>query len=217
MQLSPEAFDNFLGANGVIGKDYLWYPSDACPNTDPHSGAHVPGCPACAGKGRIYQPSVPGVAALSGVKTQRDWQQFGVFERGDVVVTIAEDSPLYAISQYDRVTDMNETNAFSLVLTRGAGVRERILGTVLEIDKVFWLAMDKKSIVQGAVPTLDAYGAPTWGDPTTAPPAGTQYTIRGLKNLDYFCFGPYPQKRNMNQGSRLPIKIVLRDWDLFNR
>jgi hypothetical protein len=31
------------------------------------------------------------------------------------------------------------------------------------------------------------------------------------------CFGNFPSNRNMNQGARLPRKVVLRDSDLFQR
>ncbi|RKP44673.1 hypothetical protein [Pararobbsia silviterrae] len=216
MQLNPDDFNNFLGGNGVIGQDYAWYSSNACPCVDPNSGQPDPACPVCDGQGRIYAAPVPGVAALSGAKTQRDWAQFGLYEKGDVVVTVAEDSPMYVIGQYDRVTALNETNRFSVPLRRGATI-ERLLGSIVSLSRVFWLAGTPATIVDGDLPTVNADGTLTWAAGANAPPEGVQYSVTGLRHIDYFCFGNYPQNRRMNQGSRLPIKVVLRDWDLFNR
>jgi hypothetical protein len=217
MQFSPQAFNNFLGSNGSIGQNYRWFKSDACPCISKASGASNPACPLCHGKGRQYSAGVDGVAGMSGAKTQREWAQFGVWERGDIVVTIPENSPLYDLGQYDRVTALNSTLRFSEVLRRGSGMKERLTFAVEAITRVFWLTPDGAGVVEGAVPTVAADGSLSWPDGATLPPSGAAYTVTGTKYLDYFCFGDFPSNRNMNQGSRLPRKVILRDFDLFSR
>ena len=212
MQLSPAAFNAHLAA---IGQQYAWRKSYACPCIDPHSGAAKPSCPLCAGRGRKWDAPVDGVAGMSGAKTQREWAQFGVYESGDVVVTIGSDSPMYGIGQFDRVTALNATNGFSVVLTRGA-LAERLLMTVASIDRVFWLTPDGAATVNGNIPVLAASGTLFWPN-GGAPPAGAKYTVSGTKFLEYFCYGDFASNRNMQSGSRLPKRVVLRDFDLFNR
>lgn len=216
MQFSPDAFNRFLGASGQIGQQYSWFKSAACPCVNPHSGASKPSCPLCFGKGRQFAAPVDGVAGMSGAKTQREWAQFGIFEQGDIVVTIPENTPLYDMGQSDRVTAVNATNQFSLLLTRGAGAKERLIFATQAVTRVFWLSADGTTVVEGGIPIVAANGSLTWPD-GGEPPMAANYTISGAKFLDYFCFGNFPSSRNMNQGSRLPRKVVLRDFDLFNR
>jgi hypothetical protein len=216
MQLSPQAFNNFLGSSGVIGQQYSWFASNACPCVNAHSGAAKPSCPLCFGKGRQFGPGVPGVAGMSGSKTQREWAQYGTYETGDIVMTIPENTPLYEMGQYDRVTALNATNHFSLVLTSGDVGKERLFFATQAVTLVFWLTPDGTAVVNGGIPVVGADGRFTWPN-GGQPPAGVSYTISGTKFLDYFCFGNFPSNRNMNQGSRLPRKVVLRDFDLFNR
>ena len=212
MMLSPDAFNAFLNS---IGQQYLWRQSFACPCIDSHSGAAKPSCPLCFGKGRQWNAGVRGIAGMAGAKTQRAWAQFGVYEGGDVVVTVGSDQPMYAMGQFDRVTAVNATNRFSLVLTHGAPV-ERLLMTVASIDRVFWLTADGAAIVEGGIPAVAANGALSWGG-GGEPPAGAKYTISGTKFLDYFCYGDFPANRNAQSGSTLPKRVVLRDFDLFMR
>ncbi len=212
MQFSPAAFNAHLAA---IGQQYAWRKSYACPCIDPHSGAARPSCPLCAGKGRQWNAPINGVAGMAGAKMQREWAQFGVYESGDVVMTIGSDSPMYGIGQFDRVTALNATNAFSVVLTHGAQ-GERLLMTVASIDRVFWLMQDGTLTIDGGIPLVAANGMLSWPNGGT-PPAGAKYTVSGTKLLEYFCYGDFASNRNMQSGSPLPKRIVLRDFDLFNR
>lgn len=216
MQFSPAAFNQFLGENGNIGQLYNWFQSYACPCVDPHSGQSKPSCPLCFGKGRQYSAPVEGVAALAGQKVQREWAQSGVYEQGDIVVTIPEDTPVYDMGQFDRITALNATQAFSLILTSGDPDLERLFTPVEVVTRVFWLNPAGTAVVEGTIPDVAADGTLTWPD-GDEPPAGVQYTISGRKFLDYYCFGMFPTNRNMQQGLRLPRKVILRDYDLFNR
>ncbi|NPT44347.1 hypothetical protein GNZ12_24155 [Paraburkholderia sp. 1N] len=217
MQFSPQAFNQFLGPNGNIGQQYAWYQSFACPCVDPHSGAANPSCPLCIGRGRQYAAPVNGVAGIAGQRAQREWAQFGVYEQGDLVITIPSASPVYAMGQFDRVTALNTQQVFSLVLTSGDPL-ERLWTTtsVIGVTRVFWLTPDGTAVVEGGIPTVNADGTLAWPN-GGEPPAGAQYTITGTKMLDYYAFGMFPTNRNFQQGLALPRKIALRDFDLFNR
>lgn len=212
MMLSPDAFNAFLRS---IGQQYVWRKSFACPCVDPHSGAARPSCPLCFGKGRQWNAGVSGIAGMAGAKTQREWAQFGVYESGDAVIVVGSDQPMYAIGQFDRVTALNATNRFSVVLTHGSPV-ERLLMTVASIDRVFWLTPDGTATVEGGVPVVAASGALSWVN-GGEPQAEVKYTISGAKFLDYFCYGDFPSNRNAQSGSPLPKRVVLRDFDLFMR
>lgn len=211
MRLSPTAFNSFLAG---IGQKYLWSRSYACPCINPQSGAAKPSCPLCGGRGRQWLASVAGVAGMAGAKTQREWQQFGVYENGDVVVTIGSDTAMYTMGQFDRVRALNATNQFSVVLTHGAVV-ERLLMTVNKINDVFWLDPTGTTVIHGGIPAVNPDGTLTWS--TGEPPAATQYTISGSKYLEYFCYRDFPSNRNEHSGAPLPKRVVLRDFDLFNR
>jgi hypothetical protein len=113
------------------------------------------------------------------------------------------------------VTALDATNAFSVVLTHGAP-GERLLMNVASVDRVFWLAPDGAAAVEGAIPQVAVNGALVW-PAGGAPPVGGKYTVTGTKLLEYFCYGDFASNRNMQSGSALPRRVVLRDFDLFNR
>lgn len=209
MQLQPSAFNAFLAG---IGQGYTWRKSYACPCVNPISGAAKKNCPHCSGRGRIWDAGKPGVAGMAGSKTQREWAQFGVWESGDVVVTIPENTPIYEIGQYDRMTATNSTEQFSMPLIRGEN--DRLHFQAQEISRVFWIN-DAGAIVDGGIPAVSATGVLSWS--SGEPPDGQQYSINGKRFLEYYCWGQFPSNRNEHQGARLPKRVVLRRWDLFGR
>jgi hypothetical protein len=217
MPFSPGAFNQFLGQYGQIGQKYAWYQSSACPCADPNSGQADPACPLCLGKGKIY-PATPvqGVAALAGQNSQKAWATFGQYEMGDLVLTIPQAATIYGMGQWDRVTALNTQQVFSQVLTAGSPL-EKLWTSVLSLTQVFWRTPDGTGIIYGDLPALNPDGSINWGVSGAAPTEGTQYTITGIKMLDYYCWGMYPTNRNFQQGLQLPRKVILRDWDLFSR
>lgn len=210
MRLNPVAFNRHLAH---MGQDVNWRKSFACPCKNQHSGAADPKCPNCSGKGQLWDPATDGVVGITGSKVQKEWAQFGNYESGDSVVSIPENSPLYEMGQFDRVTMLNATEQFSLTLVRGAAT-ERLIGKIEAIGRVFWLD-DDKEIVRGGIPTVASNGTLTWA--ADAPPAGKLYTIAGTRFLEFYCFGDFPSNRNEHQGARLPKRVVLRKFDLWGR
>lgn len=209
MRLNPAAFNNWLSN---IGQRYLWRKSYACPCVSPHSGASKPNCLQCGGRGRIWDAAVAGVAGMAGSKVQRQWAQFGAYENGDIVVTIGSDTPLYVMGQFDRMVSVDSTDPFSIVLMRGQN--DRLLGPISKVSRVFWLD-GSQAIVEGGIPSVSSTGALTWS--SGAPPAGTNYTICGERNTEFFCFMDLASDRNEHQGAPLPRRVVLRRFDLFGR
>ena len=210
MQLNPDAFNAFLNN---IGQSYTWRRSFACPCVNLVSGAANTSCPQCGGRGRLWKAGVPGVAGMCGGKQQRTWAQSGVFETGDVVVTIGSDSAMYGMGQYDRVIALNNSDVFSTTLVRGSPA-ERLAFAIESIERVFWLD-STGAMVEGGLPTVASDGTLTWS--AGAPPAGKQYSITGSRLTEFFCFGEYPGDRNEHQGVALPRRVVLRSFDLYSR
>lgn len=210
MRLNPAAFNAHLNN---IGQLCAWRKAFHCPCVNPHSGAAKPTCPQCGGKGRLWDQAKNGIAGIAGQKVQQAWAQFGMWQDGDAVVSIPESSPLYEMGQFDRVTMLNATEEFSLVLTRGGPV-EKLFFPVLSIIRVFWLDANS-NVVTGGIPAVAADGSLSWS--SAAPPAGAQYSISGKRYSEYFCWGQFPNVRGEHQGARLPKRVVLRSFDLYGR
>ena len=103
-------------------------------------------------------------------------------------------------------------NALSDAMVRGFS--DRLLGTVQSISSVFWYEPDGMTQVAGGIPTVDANGNMTWT--TGAPPAGTAYTIEGIKFLEVYVYMGLPLMRNIGANG-LPLKLLARRYDLFGR
>lgn len=211
MQLNPAAFNALLGN---MGEWFAWRKSYACPCVNPNSGAPLAGCPHCSGKGRLWKAGVRGLAGVASSKVQQEWAKMGQWQSGDMVLSIPENSPLYEIAQFDRVTAETNTDEFSLPLVRGA-VKERIHGPIKEITRVFWFDADANE-VEGKAPVVAANGTLTWPD-GGEPPAGKTYSITGIKFAEFYCFGALSVDRFKHAGARLPRRMVLRKFDLFGR
>lgn len=210
MFLSPARFNGHLAH---MGQKVTWRKAYACPCRNPSSEASDPRCPHCSGKGYAWDPAQDSVVGVASSKVQREWAQFGMYQSGDSVISIPENSPLYEMGQNDRVVMLNATEHFSLTLTHGAAT-ERLIGKIESISRVYWLNSAKEPVM-GGIPMVADNGRLTWE--TGEPPAGAQYGISGVKFSEYYCWGPYPSNRNEHQGARLPKRVVLRKFDLWGR
>jgi len=215
MRLNPSAFNAFLSGN--IGQDALWRPSTACPCVNPMSGAPSRKCPRCSGKGRLWGEAV---ACRTGVQRQAISEKKTVqlnWEVGDAMLTVPEDSPLYDAGYGDRITMLNSTDRFSLVLTRG-DVTERLYMRVVRVHRVFWYsgADGLGELVEGSLPEVGEDGAIIW-PADGAPPAGKQYSITGERYAEYFVYLDLPSDRNQHAGARLPKQMHCKRFDAFGR
>lgn len=211
MKFTPSKFDRHLSN---LGQDYLWRRSYACSCVSPTSGAPDPKCSVCVGKGHYWLDGVKAVAATANQKTQLTWQKMGMYESGDIAITVPQNSPLWDAGQFDRVVMLNATDRFSLPLVRGAP-SERLLFSVASIERVFWKHQTTQAIIEGGIPHVASNGTLTWTD--GEPPAGRGYSITGKKRSEYFIYTDLPRNRNMHYGYRLPKTLVIRRWDLFGR
>ncbi len=213
MQLEPGAFNAFLSD---IGQDVLWRRASLCPCRDPHSGSPKPGCPMCGGaRGVIWDPPVAAVTGVTSVRIKREFAAFGLWESGDEVLTIPNISPLYGCGEKDRVVMVNSSEPFQAVLTRGKAL-ERLLYPVISVETAFWLNPTGDAFVYGPVPTVPDYGVPTWSD-GAGPPVGTQYSLRGRRQQEYYMVAELPQERAHFHGLQLPRLCHFRRYDLFGR
>lgn len=215
MLLSPARFNGLL-AN--LGQNVLWRRAQLCPCRNAYSDAAVQGCPVCDGKGVFWSPAQAALVGLSGMRAQNQWAQFGSYEQGDVVVTLPSDSPIYGLADHDRVMFADSSIGFTQIFRRGQDDAP-LPFPVLSIERVFWLAPDGETIIDGDIPVADADSRLRW---TRAggviPAAGQQYCMTGRKNTEYFvALSSMVQDRAHHQGAKLPRKCVLRRWDLYGR
>src|SRR5574344_1187428 len=100
MRFNPAAFDRHLNN---IGQKVQWRRSYACACVNPASGAPDPKHALCAGKGRIWDKPVDTVAGIARQETLAEWMKAGLWESGDMVLSIPQASPLWDAGQFDRV------------------------------------------------------------------------------------------------------------------
>lgn len=225
MKLSPARFNAHLRH---MGQDVLWRRAFACPCRDPDSGAARQGCPHCLSKGKSWTANVPAYVGLTGMQRQRQWAQMGLYEAGDVVVSLPSDSPIYALGETDRVAFTDSSDAFSINLTRGQN--DALLPwTALQFDRLYWIDPDTDTTIEGALPLLDPVThsalALSWAIPDPLlpepdllePPAGMQYSLTGRKLPEFFVWGDLVQTRHHHGGFALPRHVVLRRFDLFGK
>jgi hypothetical protein len=216
MQLNPAAFDSFLAGN--IGQFMNWRKGNACPCFNPDSGAALPGHPLCGGKGWIWDAPIKTRAGLTQQKVERQWAQFGQFEPGDGILTIPQAAGVMYdfCGRFDRIELLNSTDAFKLLLIRGAP-NERIFLPVVNFTRVFYLDPNNiNATIEAGLPVVDVNGVLTWPN-NDGPPLNTQYSIAGIRNTDYYVFDKLPSDRNEHFGKRLPRKLFVRRFDLFSR
>lgn len=211
MRFQTTAFNRHL-AN--IGQQVMWARSFACPCLNPASGQPDPRCPQCQGKGHLWNPAIKTVCGIASQNTQKSWAQSGMWTDGDMVITIPANSPAWDMGQFDRVTMLNDDERFSMSLVRGAPT-ERLLFKAHKIERVFWLHPQTKAMVEGGIPTIDDAGRPSWA--AGAPPAGVSYSITGQRRPEYYCLTQMPSSRNEHSGMPLPVRAVLRRFDLLGR
>lgn len=208
MRLSPKAFNRHLN---MMGQDFGWRRSYACPCINPNSGQAKPGCKHCQGKGRLWDAAVAGKAGIVGRDQMKSFATFGVWDAGDIMLSIPSDSPLYAIGQYDRVAALNRSEPFSLNLVRG--MNDLIRFPILSVERVFWLANDEP--VDADPVTVLPDGRIAWTG--QQPPMNVTYSITGRRTPEYFVYQELPADRPIHFGEPLPRRVQLRRFDLFGR
>lgn len=191
-----------------MGQTVAWRRAIACPCRSPFSGAADPNCPVCAGKGWAWGAPVEGTVALTGQQIQRQWAQFGMFEKGDLVTSIGSDSPVYALGELDRVLFLNSTEPFSVVLH--PGFRNPLPFSPVQFDRL--AALRDGALVDLELPQIGDDGHLVMGDDLNA---GETATLSGRKHPEYFVYGNFPQDRAHYHGQDLPRRVVLRRFDLF--
>lgn len=208
MRFSPSAFNRFLND---IGQDFSWRKAFACPCVNPNSMQAAPNCPVCGGKGRAWTDAAVGRSGVAGRDAMKEWAQFGLWDAGDVVLSIPSDSILYDMGQYDRVLMLNRTEPFSMNMIRG--MNDLIRFPVVSVDRVFWIAGG--AIVEGEIPAVLPNGMLDWAG--NAPPHGVTFSLTGRRTPEYFVYQDMPMDRPHHAGMKLPRKVVIRRFDLYGR
>lgn len=213
MRFNQQSFNRHL-LN--IGQSISWRRSYACACVNPASGAPDPKHTVCNGKGRIWDKPLTSIIGISAMKASPQLATIGLWESGDVIGTIPENSTMWDnCGRFDRVVLNNSVHAFSQPFIRGAP-NEKVMFTVKSIDRCFWLDPETRAVVDGGIPLVGTGGTLDWPD-GGEPANGVSYSLSGLKFDEYFIFDQLAQTRNEHSGMRLPKKVQLRKWDLFGR
>jgi len=213
MRLNPAVFNRHLAG---MGQQVRWRKAYACACVNPATGNPDPKHSLCLGKGRLWDTGLQTVVGIVRQDTMAEWVQSGLYESGDMVLSVGSDSPMWAdAGQYDRLVLLNSDDVFSQPLVRGAPT-ERLVFIPVSIDRVFWLSPDKQSTIEGGIPVWDANGNLTWPN-GGAPPLGATYSVTGKKQTEYFIWGRFPSDRNEHSGAPLPKRLIARKWDLYGR
>ena len=213
MILSPQRFNRQLAE---MGQAMLWQRAHVCPCTESHSGSARPDCPVCDGRGFFWSAPVLSRAGVVGARARRQFDAFGRWEDGDVMISIPGNTPLWGAGENDRVVFADGHQPFQQHLVNDGTARLRF--SVVRIDRCFWLGPQGESVVECSVPRLDrATGALSWSDPATAPDPGAQFVISGTKRPEYFLWRELPISRAHFNGLDLPKRAVLKKFDLFGR
>ncbi len=216
MELRAAAFNRLLGA---FAQRSLWRRAVLCPCRDTHSGAADPACQLCFGRGRFHYGAVESPVALSGMKASREWQSFGLYQAGDVVVSLASNTPLYGAAEGDRVTFLDSELPWQAAFRRGDPDERLPPHTFVVEDTVALLpgGIPRALDPPANLPTGDEYARPTWAPGAAAPGDGEAYSVRARIRPTYHLFREMPQDRAHHGGARLPRRVVLRLEDLAAR
>lgn len=212
MRLNPGAFDGFLSG---IGQRVAWRRSYACACANPDSGAPDPKHALCNGKGRLWVDPIETVVGVTRQQVNAETAASGMYENGDMTVTIPQNSPMWECGRFDRIMLLNSTDIFSKPMTRGAP-NERLLFSVESLVRAFVLDPITRVDVDIPLPVVDANGNVSW-PANNGPAPGVKYSLTGVKYDEYFIFTQYPSDRNEHSGARLPKRLMARAWDLFGR
>lgn len=208
MILASGKFNTLL--NGYA-QSFLWRKGYACPCVNPNSGQPKVGCTTCGGKGRFWSSATPGMAAVMGRDVAKKQAGFGLWDQGDIMLSIPSDSELYALGMYDRLEAVNRTEPFSMNFV--AGINESLRFSPVSIDRVIYLD-GTNQLVECDIPVINTDGTLTWG--TIKPPVKTTYSMTGRRKPEYFAYDELPLDRAHHNGEPLPRRIVVRRFDLFN-
>lgn len=194
-----------------MGQNFAWRRAHACPCVNPNSGQAKPNCPYCLGKGRYWDDPVVGAAGIVGRDQMQQFAQFGIWDAGDIMLSIPSDSPLYAIGPFDRVAALNRSEPFSIAFVRG--VNDVIRFPVIGIESVSWF--DGTRLVTATDVTAQADGTLVFA--SDKPAQGTTYSVTGRRTPEFFVYQELPADRPMHYGQPLPRRVVLRRFDLYGR
>lgn len=208
MRLNPSNFNAFLTR---IGQRFAWRRATFCPCRNARSGSPDPGCAHCRGLGYAWDEAVQGAAGIAGQKVQREWAQFGMWESGDMVLTLPSNSALYDMGENDRVTMLDSSMPFTTQLEPNA---VKLRWPIASVAAAYYLD-SQCARVDLALPDVDDDGVTLiWPE---TPPAGKAISLTGRQRQEYFCFGAFPQDRAHHQGAALPRRVVVRRFELMGR
>lgn len=198
----------------LMGQDVFWRRAYVCPCMRPGEDSADPACKLCRGRGFQWEPEAEVRVGLTAQSEKKGMADFGTWEAGDAVVSIPADCPVYETAgRMDRIRAKHATSVFSDALRRG--FTDRLVGSIVKIERVFWLNDAKDAVIEGKIPVVNAAGSLAWPE-GGAPPEGARYSITGVRFNEFYVYPALPTDRAMGN-QRLPRKLLVRRMDLFGR
>jgi len=207
MRLNAAAFNSFLGA---MGQRFAWRKASVCPCLNPHSGQTNPTCAYCSGKGYRWADAIVGLSGVVGRNQAKKAADFGLWDDGNMMLSIPSDSALYAMGLFDRIAALDRTESFSLNLLSGVNTPLRF--AIVSVASVTWLDSNQ-ALVMGDLPLIDANGGLVWIG--NVPPPGVTFALTGRRAPEYYCYQDLPLDRPHHAGEPLPRRVVMRRFDLL--
>lgn len=194
-----------------------WETASTCPCRSRRTGGADTACPVCHGNGITWDAGVICRVALQGMKSVKEFAMLGMWEKGDIMVSLPSDSAAYECGEHDRFTLTDSRLRISQVIARGPVTDALKYTSVLSIDTIWAIAGGVRvEFVRGVDYTLVG-NVITWLAPAAASlPVGGQYSVVYVAHPQYYVYRDLVSDRP--HGNRdLPRKVHLRLMELFSR
>ncbi len=194
-----------------------WEVASQCPCKSRRTGGADTQCLVCHGNGMTWDAATTCRIALQGMKSVKEFAMLGMWEKGDILVSLPSDSAAYECGEYDRFTLTDSRLRISQVLMRGAVSDALKYTAVISIEKIWGIyANARVDFTRGIDYTLVG-NVITWLAPASTPlPVGSQYTVVYVTHPQYYVYRDLVSDRP--HGSQdLPRKVHLRLMELFSR
>lgn len=194
-----------------------WETASPCPCKAKRTGGADAQCPVCFGVGVIWNNATICRIALQGMKSVKEFAMLGMWEKGDIMVSLPSDSAAYECGENDRFTLDDSRLRISQVLTRSATVDLLKYTSIMSIEQIWAIASGARVDFTRGIDYALVGNVITWLAPAAVPlPVGTQYSVVYVAHPQYYVYRDLVTDRP--HGSQdLPRKVHLRLMELFSR
>ena len=196
-----------------LGQDATWELAEVCPCKSTRTGGANVTCQVCNGNGLVWNVAIQCRVALEAMSSQREFAMLGMWEKGDIMISLPTDSAAYGAGEWDRFTLLNSTLRIDQVLMKGTNDTLKY-SAIVSIESLWAIVAGMRTdFTQGIHFTLNG-NVITWlGTPI---PIGTQYSVLYVTHPQYFCYRDLVMDRQ-HGSQNLPRKVHARLMELFRK